>query len=356
VGTRGAPPYRAVLTHGFVVDGEGRKMSKSIGNTVAPEDLIPKYGAEVLRLWAAAEDYTEDIRVSSEIMDRLADAYRRIRNTYRFLLGNLADFDPARARQSYARLDEVDRWILDRLARLIDRVIRAYDEYQFHTVFHAVHNFCAVDLSALYLDVVKDRLYTSAADDPARRAAQTACHDILGSLVRLMAPILSFTAEEAWRHAPGTRAVSVHLERFPEVPVEWLDDRLSSEWDRLLEVRREVAKALETARAQKKLGSGLEAAVWIAAAPQDLPALLRAKADLLSTLFIVSAVRLFERPPADALLPATESTEIPGLVIAVTRAPGRKCERCWKYSPRVGESAEHPNLCERCLPVIQART
>jgi isoleucyl-tRNA synthetase len=257
--TRGAPPYKAVLTCGFVVDGEGRKMSKSGGNAVKPDESIAKYGAEVLRLWVAAEDYTEDIRLSTEIIDRLADAYRRIRNTYRFLLGNLADFDPARDRQPYARLDEVDRWILDRLARLIDRVVRAYEEYQFHTVFHSVHNFCAVDLSAQYLDIIKDRLYTSRADDPRRRAAQTACADILVALLRLMAPILTFTAEEAWRHAPGTRNESVHLERFPEVPLEWLDDPLAAEWQRLLEVRREVARALEVARARKLIGSGLEA-------------------------------------------------------------------------------------------------
>ncbi|MGH7387929.1 MAG: isoleucine--tRNA ligase [Candidatus Rokuibacteriota bacterium] len=354
VGTRGAAPYRSVITHGFFVDAEGRKMSKSLGNVINFEDLLPKYGAEILRLWVTAEDYTQDIRVSMEILDRLSDAYRRIRNTYRFLLGNLADFDPARDRQPYARLDEVDRWVLDRLARLIDRVTRAYEEYQFHTVFHAVHNFCAVDLSALYLDIVKDRLYTSAPADPRRRAAQTAGHDVLAALVRVMAPILSFTAEEAWRHAPGAHAESVHLERFPEVPVEWLDDRLADEWDRLLEVRREVAKALEAARAQKKIGSGLEAAVFITTAPEDLPALLSAKAALLSTLFIVSDVRLFEPPPAGALLPPTESGEIPGLAIGIARAPGRKCERCWKYSTRVGESAEHPTLCERCLPVILA--
>jgi isoleucyl-tRNA synthetase len=353
--TRGAPPYRTVLTCGFVLDVEDRKMSKSVGNAVTPQELLPKYGAEVLRLWVAAEDYTEDIRLSSEILDRLADAYRRIRNTYRFLLGNLADFNPAADRQRYGRLDEVDRWILDRLARLIDRVDRAYEEYQFHTVFHAVHNFCAVDLSALYLDIIKDRLYTSAAADLHRRAAQTTCHDILGALVRLMAPILTFTAEEAWRHLPGSHSESVHLERFPEVPLEWLDDRLKSEWDRLLEVRREVAKALETARARKKIGSSLEAAVWIVAAPEDLPALLGAKASHLPTIFIVSDVRLFERPSSETLLPPTESTEIPGLTIAVARAPGRKCERCWKYSSRVGEDAGHPTLCERCLPVVRGR-
>jgi isoleucyl-tRNA synthetase len=354
VSTRGAPPYRSVLTHGFLLDVEARKMSKSLGNIMAPEELLPKYGAEVLRLWVSAEDYTEDIRLSTEILDRLADAYRRIRNTFRFLLGNLYDFEPARDRQPYARLDEVDRWILDRLARLIDRVTRAYEQYQFHTAFHAIHNFCAVDLSALYLDITKDRLYTSAPTDPARRAAQTVSYEVLSALLRLMAPVLTFTTEEAWRLLPGTHGESVHLERFPQVPLGWIDDTLKGEWDRLLEVRREVAKALETVRSQKKIGSGLEAAVWIAAAPEDLPALLRAKRTLLPPLFIVSDVRLFERPPAEALLPPTESAEIPGLSIAVSRAPGRKCERCWRWSPRVGESPEHPTLCDRCLAVITA--
>ena len=352
IATRGAPPYKSVLTCGFVVDGEGRKMSKSVGNTVAPEDLIPKYGAEVLRLWVAAEDYTEDIRVSTEILDRLADAYRRIRNTFRFLLGNLSDFDPARDRQSSARLDETDRWILDRLGRLVGRVTRAYETYEFHTVFHAVHNFCAVDLSAQYLDIIKDRLYTSAADDPRRRAAQTACYDIFSALARLMAPILTFTAEEAWRHARGVKAESVHLERFPEAPREWLDDTLSREWGRLLEVRREVAKALETARAQSLIGSGLEARVRIAAAPEDLPELLRAKRALLPTLFIVSQVELGGARTSAAV--QYESQEIPGLVIGVDKARGRKCQRCWTWSERVGEHRAHPGLCERCVPVVLA--
>src|SRR6058998_1194118 len=353
IATRGAPPYKSVLTCGFVVDGEGRKMSKSVGNTVAPEDLIPKYGAEVLRLWVAAEDYTEDIRVSTEILDRLADAYRRIRNTFRFLLGNLSDFDPARDRQSYARLDEVDRWILDRLGRLVGRVTRAYETYELHTVFHAVHNFCAVDLSAQYLDIIKDRLYTSAADDPRRRAAQTASYDIFGALARLMAPILTFTAEEAWRHTPGVKAESIHLERFPEVPREWLDDTLAREWGRLLEVRREVTKALETARAQGLIGSGLEARLRVAAAPEDLPELLRAKRALLPTLFIVSQVELGGARTSAAV--QYESQEIPGLVIGVDKALGRKCQRCWTWSERVGEHRAHPGLCERCVPVVLAR-
>src|SRR5437870_1446638 len=350
MGTRDAPPYKSVVTHGFFVDGEGRKMSKSLGNVIAHDELLPKYGAEILRLWVAAEDYTQDIRVSLEILDRLADAYRRMRNTFRFLLGNLGDFDPARDRQSYARLDEVDRWVLDRLTRLIGRVRRAYDEYECHTVFHDVHNFCAVDLSALYLDIIKDRLYTSLPDDPRRRAAQTVCYDVLSALARLLAPILTFTCEEAWRYLPGAHGESVHLERFPEAPREWLDDTLKRDWDRLLEVRREVAKALETARAGKLIGSGLEAAVRIGHAPEDLPALLSAKRELLPTVFIVSRVAL-ERSGSGASV-IYESQDIPGLVIGVDRARGEKCERCWTRSEHVGENRTHPTLCERCVPIV----
>jgi isoleucyl-tRNA synthetase len=354
VGSRGAPPYRSVLTHGFVVDGDGRKMSKSVGNYVAPEDLIPTYGAEVLRLWAASEDYTEDIRFSNEILDRLADSYRRIRNTFRFLLGNLGDFDPVRDRQPYARLDELDRWILDRLARLVERVTEAYEANLFHTAVHATHNFCAVDLSAQYLDIVKDRLYTSASNDPRRRAAQTTCYEIFRALARLTAPILTFTAEEAWRHLPGAHGDSVHLERFPEVPLEWLDDTLARDWSRLLEVRREVAKALETARARGLIGSSLEASVRLVRAPEDLPQLLAEKRPLLPTLFIVSQVALDGGREGSAAV-RYESQEIPGLVIDIDHARGAKCARCWMWSERVGEHPGHPALCERCVPVILSR-
>jgi isoleucyl-tRNA synthetase len=224
-------------------------------------------------------------------------------------------------------------------------------------VFHSAHNFCAVDLSAQYLDVIKDRLYTSAANDRARRAAQTTCYEILRSLACVLAPILTFTTEEVWRHLPGARAESIHLERFPEAPREWLDDALAAEWGRLLEVRREVAKALELARTARGgreqgggIGSGLEALVRISRSPEDLPELLRRKRDLLPTLFIVSAVAL--EPSENPSLVHYESQEIPGLVIDIERAPGRKCERCWKWSERVGEHPEHPTLCERCVPVI----
>jgi len=208
-----------------------------------------------------------------------------------------------------------------------------------------------VDLSALYLDIIKDRLYTSAARDPRRRAAQTACYDVFMALSRLLAPILSFTAEEAWRHLPGAHSESVHLERFPEVPLGWLDDELKREWDRLLEVRREVAKALELARGRKLIGSGLEASVRITAAPEDLPALLAAKRPLLQTLFIVSRAEVGAGPEGTVHY---ESQEIPGLVIDVDRAPGDKCERCWTRSPAVGRDAEHPTLCDRCVAVLRA--
>src|SRR5256884_2692192 len=353
VGTRGAPPFKAVITHGFFVDGEGRKMSKSLGNYIALEELVPKYGAEILRLWVTSEDYTQDIRVSLEILDRLADAYRRIRNTFRFLLGNLSDFDPARDRQSSARLDEIDPWILDRLGPLVGRVTRAYETYEFPTRFPAGHNFFAADLSAQYLDIIKDRLYTSAADDPRRRAAQTASYDIFSALARLIAPILTFTTEEAWRHAPGVKAESVHLEGFPEAPREWLRDTPARERARLLEVRREVAKALETARTQSLIGSGLQARLRVAAAPEDLPELLRAKRALLPTLFIVSQVELGGARTSAAV--QYESQEIPRLVIGVDKALGRKCQRCLAWSGRGGEDRAPPRPREPCGPAVPAQ-
>jgi isoleucyl-tRNA synthetase len=358
VGTRDRAPYRAVLTHGFVVDGEGRKMSKSQGNYVTPDALIPKYGAEVLRLWVAAEDYTEDIRLSEEILNRLADAYRRIRNTFRFLLGTLADFDPERDRVSFEQMDELDRWALLRLGGLISRVRKAYDEYQFHVVFHTAHNFCAVDLSALYLDIIKDRLYTSAADDPRRRASQTVCFETLTALARLLAPILTFTADEVWSHIPGRgKPDSVHLVTFPDERGEWANERLATEWERLLEVRGEVSRALETARQQGRIGKGLDAVVFVTSAPEEeWRPLLEAKGEgLLTTLFNISAVRLRERPPEGAGI-GYESQEIPGLSLQVVPAQAlgwKKCERCWTWSPRVGEDADHPALCERCAPVVR---
>ena len=307
-----APPYRSVLTHGFVVDGDGRKMSKSLGNYVTQEELLPKYGAEVLRLWVAAEDYTEDIRLSGQILDRLADAYRRIRNTYRFLLGNLADFDPARDRQPYARLDEVDRFILDRLARLIARVRRAYDEYQFHTAFHAVHNFCAVDLSALYLDIIKDRLYTSAPGDPAsprgpdhllrdplRARAAHGAHPQLHRRGGVASAARGPRRQRAPR--PVSRGASPSGSTTPSSGSGTACWRCDGRWPRPW--RRPAWPVGWTPRATQGLaiGSGLEAIVRILASPEDLPDLLRRKQDLLPTLFIVSQVT-FEPKPDGSLV------------------------------------------------------
>jgi isoleucyl-tRNA synthetase len=313
----------------------------------------------VLRLWVAAEDYTEDIRLSDEILNRLADAYRRIRNTCRFLLGTLADFDPERHRVPHAKLDELDRWALLRLGKLIARVRRGYEDYQFHVVFHSVHNFCAVDLSALYLDIIKDRLYVSAADDPRRRAAQTVCFEVLTALARLLAPILTFTADEVWSYIPGRgKPDSVHLVTFPDERGEWLDERLGADWDRLLEVRGEVSRALETARQRGRIGKAIDAVLYVPSAPEEQwrPLLADKGEGLLSTLFNVSGVRLGEPAPPGAGV-TYESQDIPGLTLEVVPAQSlgwHKCERCWTWHRDLGSDPDHPALCERCAPVVRA--
>jgi isoleucyl-tRNA synthetase len=358
VGTRGRPPYRAVLTHGFVVDGDGRKMSKSVGNTVAPGDVIAKHGAEVLRLWAAGEDYTEDIRLSDEILGQLAEAYRRVRNTCRFLLGNLADFDPVRHAVDRG-LGSLDAWAMLRLHRTIERVRRAYETYEFHLAFQSLHNFCAVDLSALYLDALKDRLYTSAADDPKRRAAQTVCYRILDALVRLMAPILTFTAEEVWDHfrVPG-KPWSVHLTDFPVVDPAWLHPDVERRWEVWLRMRGEIAKVLEQARAAKLIGAALDARVTLYVSD---PALRVEAGDesALRELFIVSQLEIMGGVPPAKLATGADrivvrETGLPGLAVEVRHADGSKCARCWTWSPAVGRDPEHPALCERCVPIIRA--
>ena len=359
VGTRGRPPYRAVLTHGFVVDGDGRKMSKSIGNTVAPDDVIAKHGAEVLRLWAAGEDYTGDIRLSDEILGQLAEAYRRVRNTCRFLLGNLADYEPSRSVVPDQALRGLDAWAMLRLHRTIERVRKAYETYEFHLAFQSLHNFCAVDLSALYLDVLKDRLYASAADDPKRRAAQTACYRILDALVRLMAPILTFTAEEVWDHfRVAGKARSVHLTDFPAVDPKWLHEDVEREWEVWLRVRGAVARALEQARGAKLIGAALDARVTLYVSD---PVLRVEPADepTLRELFIVSQLDIVRAPLAPGLATAADrvvvrETGVSGLGVEVRHADGQKCARCWTWSPAVGRDPEHPALCERCLAIVRA--
>lgn len=324
-------------------------MSKSFGNVIAPDEVIRRYGAEILRLWVAAEDYRDDIRISEEILSRLSEAYRRIRNTCRFLLGNLYDFDPQKDSVPDAQLLELDRWILLRLQKLISRLREAYANFEFHLVFHSLHNFCAVDLGALYLDILKDRLYTSSPSSPQRRAAQTVLFKILDALVRLMATILSYTAEEVWGHLPGSkqRAESVHLTLFPEVEPRYLDERIEERWELLLQVRREVSKTLEIARQNKLIGNSLEAGVTLAA-PEKLLSFLRQNEAQLKDLFIVSEVELVSSLPAEAY----RSPEMEGLSILITRARGKKCERCWVYDPHVGESIDLPSVCPRCRDAL----
>jgi isoleucyl-tRNA synthetase len=347
VGTRGRAPYRNVLTHGFVVDGEGKKMSKSVGNVIDSQTIIDQNGAEILRLWVAAEDYTEDIRISEEILKRLVEAYRRIRNTSRFILGNLYDFNPETDTVPYEEMAEMDRWILSRLQEVVRRVREAYEQYQFHVVYYTLYNFCTVDLSALYLDVLKDRLYTSKAASPARRSAQTAMREVLEAMVRLLAPILTFTAEEVWLALPSFpgKAESVHLTQFPEVKGALLEPEMAEKWKTLIAVKGEAGKAIEAARQNKVVGHSLDAAVAIAA-PASLRPLLETHLEDLRALLIVSDLRVAEEREIDEPF---RSTEIPGLLIGVSRAVGEKCNRCWNYSGTVGANGEHPAICERCL-------
>ncbi|MCL2669758.1 MAG: isoleucine--tRNA ligase [Syntrophaceae bacterium] len=350
VGTRGRAPYRNVLTHGFVVDGEGKKMSKSLGNVIESQTIIDQYGAEILRLWVAAEDYTEDIRVSEEILKRLVEAYRRIRNTSRFILGNLYDFDPAKDALPYAERLEMDHWILHRLQEVIRRVREAYEQYQFHMVYYTIYNFCTVDLSSLYLDVLKDRLYTSQAGSLARRSAQATMWEILTAMAQLLAPILTFTAEEVWQAMPATldKAESVHLAQFPEVDAARVQPELAEKWKTLIALKSEAAKAIETARQSKVVGHSLDADVTLAA-PEQLRSLLETHREDLRALLIVSAVRIVDGPLASA---PYLSSEIPGLAVAVERAPGEKCHRCWIYSETTGKNPTHPTLCQRCLDAL----
>ncbi len=351
VGTRGRAPYDAVLTHGFVVDEAGRKMSKSIGNVIAPKQVIDKYGAEILRLWVSASDYRDDIRISDNILKQLSDAYRRIRNTCRFMLGNLSDFHPAADAVGRDAMPDIDRYALHRLVSLVEKGRRSYDRYEFHVIYHALHNYCTLDLSAFYLDILKDRLYTSPPTSKARRSAQTAIHAILDAMVRLMAPLLPFTADEIWRFMPETpnKAKSVHLAALPKPADKWRDPELGKKWETLLAVRGEVSRALESARTAKTIGHSLDAAVTLHA-EGDLFELLNGYARELRSIFIVSEARLALEPPTGGF----RSDEIEGLTIGVAPSGVEKCERCWVHDPTVGESADHPTICNRCETALSA--
>ncbi|WP_408999369.1 isoleucine--tRNA ligase [Syntrophus buswellii] len=354
VGTRNRAPYRNVLTHGFVVDGEGKKMSKSVGNVIESHQVIDAYGAEILRLWVASADYTDDIRISDEILKRLVEAYRRIRNTSRFILGNLYDFDVASHSLPYGEMEPMDRWALHRLQELIQKVKAAYDSFQFHGAFSALYQFCTVDLSSLYLDVLKDRLYTSRADSRQRRSAQTAMFSIASSLTRLLAPILTFTAEEIWAALPSYegKAASVHLAQFPDVDAAYTDTELADGWTRMIALKGEIGKVIEAARKNKIIGHSLDACIDLAP-PENLRAFLEAHLEELRSLLIVSQMRIV--PAAGMSEPAPcPGSDFEGLLIDVTRARGVKCNRCWMYSEAVGGDSEHPGICDRCLENLRA--
>lgn len=342
-------PYKSVLTHGYVVDGNGKKMSKSLGNVIAPDEIIKKHGAEILRLWASSVDYREDIRISEEIINRLSEAYRRIRNTCKYILGNLYDFNPIEDSVALEKMCEIDRWALSRLSALSKRLKKAYDDYDFHIFYHKFHNFCAVDMSAFYLDILKDRLYTSKADSLERRSAQTALFKIIDSLVRLMAPILSFTAEEVWdylKEIDPTKEESVHLALFPDESEIKQDIELEERWEKIIKLRNEVTKVLEEARRQKIIGHSLDAEVSIYGKGENFNFFKNYENEL-SSVFIVSQVRFVEDEISGNGGECERSFE--DIVIKATKAKGEKCERCWTISENTGENKNYPNTCPKCV-------
>ena len=358
--TRGRAPYEGVLTHGFTLDGKGRKMSKSLGNVIAPQEIMKKFGAEILRLWVSAEDYREDVRISDEILNRLVEAYRRLRNTARFLISNLYDFDPATDTVPLQDLDELDHWILQRTDNILNRCREAYEQYEFHAVYHTLNNFCSVDLSAQYLDIVKDRLYCEGTKSQKRRAAQTALYRILDVLVHLMAPILSFTAEEVWTYMPAKeqRPNSVFLSPIPEPDAGLVDNELADKWDRTFKERSEVLKALEEARNKGIIGHSLDARVVLVSLNGGQNSLLRGliESDRNRTqdILIISQADVSGASIAPSEQVSTYNAALLNCLIAVSKAEGDKCERCWKYDRDVGKNLAYPTVCPRCAEVLSS--
>ena len=346
-------PYREVLTHGYVVDGKGKKMSKSIGNVIEPQTVIKKYGADILRLWVASSDYKVDIRVSEDIFKQLSEVYRKIRNTARYILGNINDFDPNKDMVAYEDMVEIDKWALLKLYNLLDKVNESFDEYEFHALFHQIHNFCVVEMSNFYLDIIKDRLYTSKPESHKRRSAQTAMYIILDTLVRILTPVLAFTSEEIWEQMPhkeGDELLSVQLNYWPKLDGKYKNKDLEEKWDKLVDVKYDVAKVLELARNEKKIGHSLDAKVIVYADNEEY-AFLKENEEQLLVVCITSGfeVRKMEEAPASA----QESEYFENIKLLVEDAPGDKCERCWMYSESVGSSEEHPTICDRCYDNIK---
>lgn len=352
VANYGDAPYKTVLTHGMVIDLEGRKMSKSMGNGIDPLDVIQKNGADILRMWVASSDFKSDIRISNDIISQLSEGYRKIRNTARYLIGNLSDYCPDHDSLPYQELLELDRWALMRLNQLVKKAQAAYENFEYHVVYHAIHQFCVVDMSSFYLDIIKDRLYTEKSDSAARRSAQTAMYQILSSIVRLMSPIIAFTAEEIWKYMPHTQSDNTESVSFNEMPrpvAEYEDSALDEKYEQLIALRGDVAKILEEARTAKIIGRSLDAKVQLSAEGKVYE-FLKSVQPQLAELFIVSDVTVTEGKDANAA--ATDF----GAAVKVTSADGEKCERCWVYSPSVGEDAGHPTLCSRCAAIMEKTT
>ncbi len=347
-GTRGRAPYEAVLTHGFVMGGDGQKMSKSLGNIVSPQDVVGTSGADILRLWVVGSDYSEDLRVGQEILKQHADVYRRLRNTLRYLLGNLAAFEGSE-RIPFEEMPELERWVLHRLAEMDRHLRKSCEDYQFHALFTELHSFCTVDLSAFYFDIRKDSLYCDRKDSIRRRAASTVLDILFDCLTAWLAPFICFTAEEAWL-ARFPEADSVHLRTFPEVPTQWLNDTLAAKWSVIRDVRRVVTGALEIERAAKRIGSSLQAAPVVHATAEQGEAFAGYAVEDIADLFITSGIRFSDaKPPADAFT----LQEVAGVAVVPVPAEGTKCERCWKVLNTVGTDAEHPTVCPRCADAVR---
>ncbi|MDR4983450.1 isoleucine--tRNA ligase [Bacillus cereus] len=348
VAVTGKAPYKGVLSHGFVLDGEGRKMSKSIGNIVVPKKIMDQLGGDILRLWVSSVDYQSDVRISDDILKQVAEVYRKIRNTFRFLLGNLDDFKPSENTVAVAELREVDRYMLVKLNDLITKVKESYETYDFAAVYHAIHNFCTIDLSSFYLDFAKDILYIEGANHEDRRAIQTVLYDVLVALTKLVTPILPHTADEVWPYVPGAEEESVQLTNMPDAVEVDGAEALKVKWDAFMTLRDDVLKALEVARNEKVIGKSLNASITLYPTA-EMKAMLESISEDLKQLFIVSEYKLgglMEEAPADA--PKYEHT-----AVVVAQATGETCERCWVVSETIGKDAEHETLCERCAAVVK---
>lgn len=342
VATKGTAPYKAVLTHGWVVDGEGRKMSKSLGNGIDPQEIVEQYGADVLRLWVASSDYHADIRISKDILKQLSEAYRKIRNTARYILGNLNDFNPDTDMVDVEDLYPIDKWAIAKLNELNDKVRAGYDAYEFHQVYHSIHNFCVVDMSNFYLDVLKDRLYTEKADSASRRAAQTTIYMILDAMTRMISPILAYTSDEIWRYMPHGSNCDKECVLFNEMPAKVdvdIDAEFMARWDRIHELRDLVKKSIEVAVKNKLIKSSLESKIVLTCGGDNYEFVNSVLGEL-TAVFIVSKVELVKG----------DSDEIN---VVVEKAEGEKCERCWVYSDTVGQNSEHPTLCARCAEILK---